>query len=79
MTFEINCNKQCWECPKKCTMKNMFVLLSEQDFNETIINSLKASMGMYITQGGSYEIAQQRLKEDAVALSIARKKYLNLI
>ena len=36
-------------------------------------------MGMYITQGGSYEIAQQRLKEDAVALSIARKKYLNLI
>ena len=79
MTFEINCNKQCWECLNKCTMKNMFVLLSEQDFNETIINSLKASMGMYITQGGSYEIAQQRLKEDAVALSIARKKYLNLI
>ena len=76
MTFEINCNKRCWECPRECNMKKMFILLPEEKFNQTIINSLKASMGMYITQGGSYEIAQEHLKKSAVALSIARQEYL---
>lgn len=76
MIFEItDCNKRCWECSENCEMKKMF-LLPESVFNNFIIESLKASMGMYIAKGGNPKIATDELQKTAVALSISRKKFL---
>lgn len=77
MTFNItNCNKQCWDCLKDCPMKKLFVMLPEAEFNRIILESLKTSMGMYIAKGGNPKSAEEVLKQNAVALSIARKEYL---
>lgn len=77
MVFDItNCNKHCWDCSKDCNIKKMFVVLPEAEFNRIILDSLKASMGMYIVSGGNPKKAEEHLKKTSVALSIARKEYL---
>ena len=77
MIIDINhCNKQCWDCSKDCAIKKMFVVLPEAEFNRIILNSLKASMGMYLASGGNPKRAEEHLKKTSVALSIARKEYL---
>lgn len=76
--FNINhCDKRCWECVDDCPMKRMF-LMPEQEFNNQIIASLKASAGMYISSGGNPEFAKKSVMENAVALSISRKEYLKI-
>ena len=70
-----DCNLRCWECSRECTMKEMF-LLPEYVFNHSVIKALKICAGIYITSGGSPEIAESFVKENAVAFYISRKEYL---
>ncbi len=58
-----------------CKMVQYF-RLPEQDFNKFVIDNLKAKAGTLITIGYDYAVVDQGLKETAVALSIARKKFL---
>ena len=73
MSFiNLDCNLQCWECPRNCSLKDLF-LLPESIFNKVIMDSLKASAGMFIAAGGNPKVAELELKKNAVALSISRK------
>ena len=76
MYLQFNCNYRCWECSRKCMMKNLFSL-EDNLFYSMIIKSLKFSAGMMITRGYSKEMADFELKKMAVTLKISRELTLD--
>lgn len=67
-----DCNLQCWECSRKCQIKNYFNL-PDNIFYSIIIESLKPSAGMMITRGHSKEKVDFELEKMAVAIKISRE------
>ena len=78
--FGVDCNFRCWDCPRDCKMKNMMQELPEPVFNQCILDSMKSNAGMRIAiLGLSPEKANDYVMQNTVALSIARKKYLETL
>ena len=67
-----DCNLQCWECSRKCQIKNYFNL-PDNIFYSIIIESLKPSAGMMITRGHSKGKVDFELEKMAVAIKISRE------
>ena len=78
--IQTNCNYTCWECSKDCEMKTMMENLSEVDFNYSIVQSMKANAGYrQSVLHWTNEQALDFVMKNSVALSIARKKYLETL
>ena len=79
-SLSINCNYVCWECSRKCELKNMMEKLPESVFNEIIISSLETNAGaMMVLQGWDVKQAFNFVMEHTIALNISRKKYLETL
>ena len=75
----IGCNINCWECKKKCEIKELLELSIHHPFIEqptyaAIMESLKAQAGLLIVQGKNPKIIDEELQITAVSFYVARLK-----
>lgn len=78
--FSVKCNFACWECPRDCTMKLMMKNLPEHIFNKCVLDSMKSNAGTNIVyHNWNAQQANDYVVKSTVALSIARKKYLETL
>lgn len=76
----VNCSLTCWECKGDCPIKMAMQNLPEAEFYRQTIENLKANAGRFILLNGwSYEQSQRFIQTNAVALKIARTKYLETL
>ncbi len=78
--FETNCTCTCWKCSRNCDMKKMMECLSEEEFNWTIVENMKANAGYrQMILHWTNEQTKEFVMKNSVAFSIARKKYLETL
>lgn len=76
----VSCSFTCWKCKDDCPVKGAMQNLPEAEFYRQTIENLKANAGRFILlDGWSYEKAQKFVQTSAVALKIARTKYLETL
>lgn len=77
--MDVGCNINCWECNKKCDLKeilqiSIYLPITEQYVYSEIMEKLKAQAGQLLLLGISKEVLDEEIKVLAVSFYVARLK-----
>ena len=77
--MDVGCNINCWECYKKCDLKeilqiSIYLPITEQYVYSEFMEILKAQAGQLLLSGISKEVLDEEIKVLAVSFYVARLK-----